>query len=373
MAGPPPLVARARLAVKAALAGRLAELADVTAPVQSEGSANHRPVVLVGVSGGADSLALAATSAWVAREFGLECEAAIIDHRLSEDSARVAERAAATCERLGLTRVHVRRVHVEQAGGGLEDAARTARHQALEELADERSALAILLGHTLDDQAEQVLLGLARGAGARALAGIRRRRGALLRPFLGTGRDETTGLWRADTRAICEALDIDVWDDPMNADETFLRVRVRTLALPALAEILGDHIAQNLVRTADLLADDADYLDAQAREDYEGLARTGRAESSDLVALDVYGLALLPRALRTRVIKHAIHEAQRLGGARASKSLLRRHVLQVDALVSAYRGQGPILLPGKIEAVRSDGLLVFAPGVPERSSHTAPA
>ncbi len=361
MSGPPPVVARARNAVRAALTARLEELAD------SSGNGNFRPAVLVGVSGGADSLALAATTQWVASRMGLDTIAGIVDHSLQEGSASVAERAKAQCERLELASAHVLKVTVEAAAGGTENAARRARYDALEGLAEREGCLAIALGHTLDDQAEQVLLGLARGAGARSLAGIRRRRGSIIRPFLGTGRDETTGVWRCDTKAICEILDIDVWDDPMNADTDYLRVAARTEAIPALERTLGHHVAENLVRTADLMADDAEYLDNRAHEEATALQR--QAESPALIAYDAYGLAVLPRAIRTRIIKNAAREAERAHGTPSTKTLLRRHILHVDALVSAYRGQGPVLLPGKIVAERANGLLVFAPGEPGRTSH----
>ena len=234
MAGPPVVVARARRAVRLSLAERLEQLADDT------GSGHLSPRLLVGLSGGADSLALLATTCWVGERMGLATEAAIVDHGLQDGSAAVAARAAAQAERLG-AEAHVLRPHVDlDAPGGIENAARTARHDALDHLARERGALAVLLGHTLDDQAEQVLMALARGAGPRALAGIRRSRGHLLRPFLGTGRDETTALRRADTEQICTLHDLDWWQDPMNADPELLRSRVRHRALPLLREILGE-------------------------------------------------------------------------------------------------------------------------------------
>lgn len=357
MSGPPEPVARARVAVKASLVSRLEECAD-----RSDG-AQLSPRILVGVSGGADSLALAATTQWVGSRLGLDVEAVLIDHGLSESSALVSERAALQCERLGLARCHIRRIHVNATGeGGLENAARVARHAAFDDILEERAALALLLGHTLDDQAEQVLLGLARGSGARSLAGIPRKRGALVRPFLGTGRDEKTGLWRRDTRAVCEALDLDVWDDPMNDDETYLRVAARSRALPMLAEVLGEQVAANLVRTADLLRDDADFLEHEAEEAFAGLRRNPPSATPGLLALDAYALAPLDRALRTRVLKHAIAQASALAGTSSGKSLLRRQILHVDSLVAAYRGQGPIPLPGKIEAIRDEGLIVFREG-----------
>ncbi|MGO1201036.1 MAG: tRNA lysidine(34) synthetase TilS, partial [Dermabacteraceae bacterium] len=205
MAGPPPVVARARTAVRAALTTRLELLADDTAIGRT------MPRLLVGLSGGADSLALLATTVWVGSRMGLETEAAIVDHGLQEGSAQVAERALVQAQHLG-AEARILRVEVAaEAPGGLENAARTVRHEALETLREERGALALLMAHTLDDQAEQVLMGLARGGGPRALAGISRARGALLRPFLGSGRDESTALRRADTEEICRLHDLEWW------------------------------------------------------------------------------------------------------------------------------------------------------------------
>ena len=359
MAGPPPVVARARTAVRAALAARLELLADETAVGRTA------PRLLVGLSGGADSLALLATTVWVGSRMGLETEAAIVDHRLQEGSAEVAERALVQAERLG-AEAHILAVRVDrEAPGGLENAARTVRHAALESLREERGALALLMAHTLDDQAEQVLMGLARGGGPRALAGIPRSRGALLRPFLGSGRDETTALRREDTEEICRIHDLDWWEDPMNADETLLRSRVRHRALPLLREILGEQIDENLARTADLVAADADHLDDEATALLEALRRDGGElrEERDLLLLDVHALALAPAPVRTRVLRDASRSADRTirtteqGGS--TKSLLRRQVLALDALVVSWHGQSAVPVPGRIEVARRDGLLVW--------------
>lgn len=352
MSGPPPVVARARTAVRAALAARLELLADRTDPT------GMAPRLVVGVSGGADSLALLATTAWVGHRMGLETEAVVVDHALQDDAAEVAERAAAAAERLGAARSHVRRVVVDlSAAGGLENAARDARHAALEAVREEWGALAVLLGHTLDDQAEQVLMALARGAGPRALAGIPAVRGAILRPFLGTGRDETTALRRADTEEICRLHDVTWWEDPMNEDRSLLRGRVRHVVMPLLREALGAQIDENLARTADLVRPDADHLDAEARQALVALRRAG--EEEDLLVLDVHALAVLPSPVRTRVLRDASREAAAGGGTPGDKSLLRRQVLAADALVVTWHGQGAVPLPGRIEVARRDGLLVW--------------
>lgn len=359
MAGPPPVVSRARTAVRVALAARLEQLADETAVGRTA------PRLLVGLSGGADSLALLATTVWVGARMGVETEAAIVDHGLQEGSGSVAERALVQAERLG-AEARILRAQVDvEAPGGLENAARTARHRALESLREERGALALLLGHTLDDQAEQVLMGLARGGGPRALAGIPRTRGPLLRPFLGSGRDESTALRRADTEEICRLHDLEWWDDPMNADESLLRARVRHRALPVLREILGEHLETNLARTADLVGPDVDHLDAEARALLDALRRDGGElrEDGDLLLLDVHALAAAPAPLRTRVLRDASRSADRAmprtGSTGSAKSLLRRQVLAIDALVVSWHGQSAVTVPGRIEVARRDGLLVW--------------
>ncbi len=364
MAGPPTVVARARTAVRAALTSRLEQLADDT-------SVSHlAPRLHVGVSGGADSLALLATTCWVAQRMGLEVEASIVDHGLQDGSAEVAEQAVVQAERLGAS-PQVLRVEVDlTAPGGLEAAARTARHEVLEAHREERGALAVLLGHTLDDQAEQVLMGLARGAGPRALAGIPRSRGALLRPFLGTGRDERTALRRADTEEICRLHDLTWWEDPMNEDPSLLRARVRHRALPLLRGILGDQIDENLARTADLLGPDADHLDAEATALLAELRRDSSParEEGDLLLLDVHALAAVAEPLRTRILRDACRSAERamfeLTGHDATKTLLRRHVQALDALVVTWHGQAAVSVPGRIEVARRDGLLVWRRNAP---------
>lgn len=355
MAGPPPVVARARLAVRAALTARIEDLADLT------GTADLSPRVVVGVSGGADSLALLVTVCWEAERLGLTTVAAIIDHDLQDGSAQVAARAAEQAERIGARPV-VRRAAIDSdAPGGLENAAREARHALLHEVLEAEQGLALLLGHTLDDQAEQVLMGLARGAGPRALAGIPRQRGPLLRPFLGTGRDERTALRRADTEEVCRAHGLEWWEDPMNRDETMLRAAVRHRLMPVLRDVLGPQIDESLARTADLVGPDSRYLDARADEELAALIRDPgpRGEEGDLVHLDAHALAAVPDPLRTRVVRAASVRAAETAATPSGKSLLRRQLLAVDALAVAWHGQAAVPLPGRIEVIRRDGRLVW--------------
>ncbi|KQR11956.1 tRNA lysidine(34) synthetase TilS [Cellulomonas sp. Leaf334] len=325
MTGPAREVAAVRSAVTAAVAGLPPDA-----------------LVLVACSGGPDSLALAAGAAFVAQRSTRtgtpwRALAVVVDHGLQDGSAQVADDAAAACRDLGLE-VVVTRVEVDGPG---EAAARDARYAALDLVADELGAAAVLLGHTLDDQAETVLLGLARGSGARALAGMPATRGRFRRPLL--------GLRRADTVAACASLGLVPWHDPTNdgshADAS-LRSRVRSDALPTLERVLGPGVAEALARSATQLRDDADLLDALA-EDLLVAARTADG-------LDVGALHAAPPALRTRALRSAVIAAGSPAGA-----LTRAHVLAVDALVTDWHGQGPVALPGGIAAGRACGRLAL--------------
>src|SRR5439155_7990520 len=186
-------------------------------------------LVLAAVSGGADSLALAAAVAWVGPKLGLRVGAVTVDHGLQPGSADRADEVVKQCVELGFEPAVAASVHVGH-GGGPEAAARKARYEALAAVVSRESAAAILLGHTLDDQAETVLLGLARGSGARSLAGMRPARGKLLRPFL--------GLRRMETLEICEVEELETWHDPSNADPAFARSRTRVEVMPLLEDKL---------------------------------------------------------------------------------------------------------------------------------------
>lgn len=268
--------------------------------------------VIVGCSGGADSTALALGAAWAARRRGGCAQAIVVDHGLQDGSSAVAATVVERLRRHGVSAEAVG-VDVVQQGEGLEAAARAARLAALA-----APGLPVLLGHTLDDQAESVLLGLLRGSGTRSLAGMAPRRGQFRRPLL--------GLRRADTVAACRAWGIGWWDDPMNQDPAFARVRARTL-LAELGAGLGRDVAVALARTATLARADADLLDALTRE---RLAGSGPA--------DCAALGALPDALRWR----ALHAWLAAEGVAAEQG----HVLAVDRLVTAWRGQGPISVPG---------------------------
>jgi tRNA(Ile)-lysidine synthase len=299
--------------------------------------------VLVACSGGPDSLALAAVAAYFARRGHVDGHpvtvgAAVVDHQLQERSAEVAARTAETLEELGLSPVEIRTVTVAGAGMGPEAAAREARHAALEAAAADQGAAAILLGHTLDDQAEQVLLGLARGSGTRSLAGMRPARqgtgnSALLRPFL--------GLRRADTEEICEVEELQPWHDPTNRDPSYARSRTRVEVLPHLEEKLGPGVAESLARTASILQLDADYLEDVAEATFASMVERNGPELS----LPEEALRALPPAIRYRVIAKA---AADVGGQQPSYQRL----LAAEALLRRHGSAGPVELPGGVSAYR---------------------
>jgi tRNA(Ile)-lysidine synthase len=301
-------------------------------------------VVLVACSGGADSLALAAAVAFEAPKLGLTAGAVIVDHGLQAGSDKTAARAAEQCRGLGLEPVRVRAVEVGTEGGP-EGAARTARYDALRDAADELGADVVLLAHTRDDQAETVLLGLARGSGARSLAGMAAEAGLLRRPLLDVPRSTTA--------AACIASGLRPWHDPHNDDPKYRRVRVRHEVLPVLEEALGPGVTEALARTAGLLRADADALDVLAAD----LAETAVQHDKTEVVCDIAVLADEPAALRTRVLRQAALEA----GCRAN-DLSAGHVAAVDALVTGWRGQRWIDLPQGVRAVRRGGFLVLGVG-----------
>jgi tRNA(Ile)-lysidine synthase len=343
------MASREQLAVRRAVRDALADL-DLAHPV------------LVACSGGADSLALAAGLGWVARRNARPAGGVVVDHGLQAGSAGRARQTAAVLAGFGLDPVEV--VHVRVAAGrhGPEGDARAARYAALDAAATRHAASTVLLGHTLDDQAESVLLGLARGSGPRSLSGMADSAGRYRRPLL--------GLPRATVRTALPA-DVKPWEDPQNADPAFARARVRHRVLPVLETELGPGIAEALSRTADLLRADADALDAWADTAIAGCRSTtfstdppaapgarawyGSDEPGE-VRLDIPPLAELPQAVRSRVIRRAAIEA-----GSPPTDLTAAHVNSVDELVTRWRGQRGIDLPGPVHATRSGAVLRFGP------------
>jgi tRNA(Ile)-lysidine synthase len=299
-------------------------------------------LVLAACSGGADSLALAGALAFEAAKAGRRAGAITVDHGLQAGSADRADEVAKVLRGLGLDPVESAAATVGTRGGP-EAAARTARYEVLDAVARRLDA-AVLLGHTRNDQAETVLLGLARGSGARSLAGMPpdfdRREIRYVRPLL--------ELDRATTRRACLAMGLDPWDDPHNDDPAFTRVRVRRDALPVLEQALGPGVTEALARTARLLRDDAEALDAWADRALAGARR------ADPAGLDAAALEELPRAVRTRVLRRAAIAAGSPPGTLAAV-----HVDALDLLVTGWRGQRHVDLPGGVRGFRRYGRLLF--------------
>ncbi|KWW43005.1 tRNA(Ile)-lysidine synthase [Micrococcus luteus] len=353
---------RAVAAVREALAGDGSCRADA-----GPGRAGNRPRGLVALSGGADSLALAvACAVLVGTRDGARLGpigAAVVDHGLQSGSDAVAAAAADVARILGLAPVTVTRVEVARTGDGPEAGARRARRVALAAAArDARPGGAVVLtAHTADDQAEQVLLGLARGSGTRSLAGIPARGtlpggAAVVRPLL--------GLARADTEAICRWAGLTWFEDPHNRDPALLRSRVRTRVLPALEDPdvgLGPGVRAGLVRTAAIAAEDAAALEAWAGDEFPRLRVDAPGRDPRVVSLDLDALAALPAAVRHRVIARAARAA----GGQAPP---RERILAVDTLVAGARAggtsAGPVELPGGVAAHRACARLDLIPRLP---------
>ncbi len=321
MSGPHPAVAAVRQAVRESLAAS---------------TGTDRPV-LVACSGGADSLALAAALAFEAPRAGRTAGLVTVDHGLQPGSGGQADRVAALGRQLGLDPVLVVSVSVDpDRPGGPEAAARTARYRALDSAADAQGAI-VLLGHTLDDQAETVLLGLGRGSGPRSIAGMRAISGPYRRPLL--------GIRRATTAAACGALGLSVWDDPHNADPAYQRVRLRREVLPLLEDVLQGGVAQALARTAAHMQLDLDALDHAA---------SVHAPAQPGMPLDVADLAGLDAAVRVRVLRGWLLSAGVPAGELSS-----RHLEAIEHFITGWRGQGPIDVPGRFAVVRSSGTLIL--------------
>ena len=284
----------------------------------------------VAFSGGPDSLALAAVAAEVRPTTAL-----IVDHRLQPDSHRVATTAKEQAIGLGCVDAQILCVDVGTTGGP-EAAARTARYRALDAA---RAGAPVLLGHTLDDQAETVLLGLARGSGARSIAGMRPYDPPWCRPLL--------DIRRAVTHGACDELGIQPWHDPHNADPRYTRTRLRTEVLPLLEDVLGGGVAEALARTATALREDTETLDE--------LAQSALADASSGDGLDTGRLTVLPEAVRRRVIRSWLLAA-------GASDLTDKQIRGIDTLVTNWRGQGGVavgspLRSERLFAGRRDGML----------------
>lgn len=298
-------------------------------------------LTLVACSGGADSLALAAAASWQhQRSTGPLAEArvgaVVVDHHLHPDSVEVSGRAVQQLKELGLDPVRIYPAQVDPDSPlGPEGAARAGRYQAFRTAMTDLGASRIMLAHTKDDQAEQVLLGLARGSGTRSLAGIPPARGPFRRPLLGLTRDET--------EAICDHHGLSWWQDPANSDPQYLRSKIRTEVLPYLERELSGAIRDSLVRTAEIAAADADYLETQAKEVFPALLED--PDATGALRLKLRPLRAEPPAIRRRIIALAVVAA---GGANPSFERL----CVAERLITGSRSAGPVQMEGQISVHR---------------------
>jgi tRNA(Ile)-lysidine synthase len=311
---------------------------------------------VVAVSGGADSTALLLALDELVRAERLELKLTVahLNHGLrgeeSEGDARwVAELSKKLGYDISLDEVNVRE-RAKVSRDNLEQAARRARYEFLADVAARVEACAVLTAHTLDDQAETVLLRLMRGSGLEGLGGMEavrvldeKRNIKLVRPLLGWAR-------RAETVAYCEARGVAFRSDAMNEDEAFARVRVRRQLFPLL-KTFNVRVVEALARTARLLRDDAEALQAEAR----GLLKAASVEStSGQPSLCVNMLAKAHASVRRRALRLWLAHAR--GDLRRLELV---HLLGVEKLVFGERGGRVAELPGGCRVERRKTYLLF--------------
>ena len=302
--------------------------------------------VCIGVSGGADSLALAIVAKLEAADFNLDLVAVIVDHNLQENSAEVATSTKKKLESIGYSDIFVGKANV-LVTDGVEASARRARYLVFQQALETYGSKVFLLGHTKNDQAEGVLLGLARGSGTKSLSGMAEISGPFIRPFLNVDR--------STTQAACDESGIEYWSDPHNLNTEFTRVRIRENILPLIEKEIGPGIIDALSRSAKILREDATALDEWAERTF------GEVDPTDI---EISFLVSLPIAVRSRVLRLAIYAA----GA-PSGSISATHLEPIEAFVSDWRGQGHTSLPGGVKVCRISGRLSLSkpqPNQPEK-------
>lgn len=282
--------------------------------------------ILVACSGGADSLALAAAAIFEGKRAGIKVGAVIVEHGLQAATKQVAADTAKLLTDLGAQPVLVKEVKVGKVGGP-ESAARDARYSAIDAALKEVTARFVMLAHTINDQAETVLLGLARGSGNKSLNGMTELTGRYLRPLL--------QISRAQTEAFCQDSGLAYWSDPHNADKKYARVRVRETVIPILESELGSGVVDALARTAAQLQEDELVLAELAKEYFDEFVKI-RATA---IEIPVVEFGRMPLAIRHRVLALALAKM-------GAPEFARVHILAVDALVDDWHGQKPLTLPG---------------------------
>lgn len=307
-------------------------------------------MVLVACSGGADSLALLAATVFETRRPGVRVVGAVVDHGLQDGSAAHTGRVVEQMAALGVDETVSARVQVDAGRLGPEAGAREARYDVLDQMARHFGAERVLLGHTLDDQAETVLLGLARGSGGRSIAGMRPSFQREETPESPWFERPLLDVRRAQTEAACRAEGIDWWEDPHNEDPRFARSRVRHSVLPVLERELGPGIAEALARTAEQVAADTEVLDDLA----DDALRRLYDEPRGFVVVELGDLA---PAIRHRLL--------RLAALRAGCPPSELTAVHVKALAEQVANTTllprQVQLPGHVTAIREGEVLRFVP------------
>jgi tRNA(Ile)-lysidine synthase len=311
-------------------------------------------VVLVAVSGGADSTALLYVLSLLAPEWRLRLHVLHVDHGLRDDSAADAELVRALGRRLDVP-VEVTRVTVVRRGS-LEDAARVARHAALEAYADRIGAQRIALGHTADDQAETVVMRLLEGTGVRGLAGIPPARGPLIRPLI--------GVRRAALVAVLEGAGLAWREDPTNRDLKFFRNRVRHEVLPLLAAAHDADVVPTLALVAGRAREMVSALEQVAATELERLVAD---QGPDALTLPRAGLAALPRPVAAEVLRQA---AARLGSRAPLRAWAHRGLARLLASPPPRR---PFRVGGLALEVSGPLVRIGRQAPPPLTTHIVPA
>ena len=307
--------------------------------------------IVVAVSGGADStsLLLALDELIKQQKLRLKLVVAHLDHGLRAKSRKDARWVRALAKDLNhdfaSSRVELREK------SNLEQAARNARYEFLLKMANRKKSGFVLTAHTLDDQAETILLRLLRGSAAEGLTGtaaVRQLKPGtpvkLVRPLI-------TWAHRDETESYCRARFIEFRLDEMNDDEAFSRVKVRKQLLP-LMKSFNNRIVEALSRTASLLNEDANALADQAESLLELAARRADKNETETPLLDVTILSTAPTAVRRRALREWI-----LRGRGDLKRLERVHLMAVEKLVEGGRGGRIAELPGGMKVTRTRGIL----------------
>ncbi|HJV04492.1 MAG TPA: tRNA lysidine(34) synthetase TilS [Actinomycetota bacterium] len=332
-------------------------LQQVTATARRHSMFDPRDVVLVACSGGPDSMCLLHALHRLRRLFRIRLAVFHFDHRLRPASSADARYTARQARRLGVP-FHLREAHDRPGEGQAPEAwARLARYAALHTAAQEAGATRAALGHSLDDQAETVLLGLLRGGGLDSVAGMPPVGSVppmgfpVVRPLIEVSRQET--------EAFCRALRLRPRRDPMNADRRYLRARIRHDVLPLLEEAVDRGVRDTLARTAENVRGDTDYLDSVASAAARGATTIGEGE----VRLDAAALAALPEPIAVRVVRQALRVAAASGGEWWSD--VRAAHLHAILDLARRRGARAVDLPGGLLAARTKEYVRISRASPE--------